>query len=103
MAARQGLQVDFILRCRLQGECVLARAGFGRVAEGLKDRTALVPVGELIGVVAAAQLAGLSGREDKNRFIPIAEIGDKAHRRAVAFRRRADAVTGTCLRFAADA
>src|SRR5579863_6457930 len=73
---------------------VFANLCFSRIAERCNDWFAFVPIGELIGIVAAADLTGLASRNEKDRVIPIGQIGDKAHRRTVAFCGRAHAVTG---------
>jgi len=58
---------------------VPARVRFGGVAERRDDGPALIPIRELIGVVAAAELARLSGRNEENGIVPIGGIGDEAH------------------------
>ena len=81
------------LLCRFQSQRVLPHPGFPRIAKRLIDRIAFVPEGKLVGIVAAAQLTGLSGGNQKDRFVPVSEIGDEAHGRTVAFRSRTHAVT----------
>src|SRR5580693_1120879 len=82
---------------------VFANLCFGRIAERRNDRFAFVPIGELIGVVAAPDLAGFAGGNEKDGVIPIGQIGDEAHRRPMAFCGGADAVAGAGLRLAGDA
>src|SRR3954468_1348862 len=81
------------LLCRFQSQSVLPHPSFPLIAKRLIDRIAFVPEGKLVGKVAAAQLTGLSGGNQKDRFVPISEIGDEAHGRTVAFRSRTHAVT----------
>ncbi len=81
----------------LEGFC------FCGVAVGRDDRLTFVPIGKLIGVVAAADLAGFAGGDEHDGGVPIREIGDEAHGGAVAFRGGADAVACAGLRFAGNA
>ncbi len=62
-------------RSRLEGERAFSSLRFGGIAERRENGFAFVPVGKLIGVVAAAGLAGLSRGEEQNGFIPIRRIG----------------------------
>src|SRR6267378_2726399 len=82
---------------------MFARAGFSSVAEGRKNRLAFVPKGKLIGIVAAPRLAGLSGGNQQNGIVPIAQVCHKAHGRAMRLRDRAYAVNSSRLRFARNA
>ena len=90
-------------RTRLESECVLPRVRFGSIAERGENRFAFVPVGELIGVMAATGLAGLSRGDEQNGFIPVPGVADETHRGAVIFRRRAHAVERSRLGFVRDA
>ena len=78
-------------------------ACLGSISEGRKNGSAFVPIRKLIGVVAAPRLAGLSRGDQQNRFVPIAEIGDEAHRRSVVLGGRAHAVSRAGLRLVGDA
>lgn len=51
---------------RLEGQCVTLPFGFGGVGERFVDGFAFEPVGELVGVVFAAGLAGLAGGDEEN-------------------------------------
>ena len=86
-----------------QFQSVFAGFCFRRIAERRDNGLRFMPVGELVGVVAAADLAGFASGNEQNGVIPVGEVGDEAHRRAVAFCCGAHAVTGTGLRFARDA
>src|SRR5258705_13468779 len=79
-------------RARLESECVLPRVRFGSIAKRGENGFAFVPVGELIGVMAATRLAGFSCGDEQNGFIPVSGVADETHRGAVIFRRRAHAV-----------
>src|SRR5260370_8835786 len=84
-------------RARLERECVFPRVRRGRIAERRENGFALVPVGKLIGVMAAARLAGLPGGDEQNGFIPVSGVADKAHRGAVGMGGGANAVDGSRL------
>src|ERR1700687_3528294 len=90
-------------RTRLESECVLPRGRFGSIAKRGENGFALVPVGKLIGVMAATGLAGLSPGDEQNGFIPVSRVADETHRGAVIFRRRAHAVDRSRLGFVRDA
>src|SRR5260370_33749268 len=75
-------------RCRLEGERVLSSFSFGGIAERRENGFAFVPVGKLIGVVAAAGLAGLSRGDEQNGFIPVGGIGHESHCRALVLQSR---------------
>ena len=47
-----------------EGQGVFARGGFGGVGEGGGDGDTLIPIAELIGIVAAAELAALAAGDD---------------------------------------
>src|SRR5205085_9254967 len=91
------------LRCRFQSETVLTHAGLRGIAEWLKDRLAFVPITKLVGIMAAAELARLSRRDQKNRFVPIPEIGHESHCRPMAFGSCTNAVAGARLWLARNA
>src|SRR5260370_8571544 len=82
---------------------MLPRIYFGEVAEGLVDRAALVPIGKLVGVVGAAGLTGLAAGDEHDGLIPICEVGDKTHGRAVMFSGGARAAGGAGLPLVAGA
>src|SRR6266849_879522 len=70
-------------RARLESECVLPRVCLGSIAERRENRCAFIPVGKLIGGMAAARLAGLSRGKEENRFSPLPRDAGKAHGGAV--------------------
>src|SRR6266436_10347238 len=82
---------------------MFSRTCLSRVAEGRKNGLAFVPIGKLIGIVAAPRLAGLSRGDQQDRMVPIARICHKAHGRPMGLRRRSDAVNGSRLRFVRNA
>src|SRR5712692_7811007 len=53
-------------KTRFESERVFPRARFGSIAERGENGFAFVPVGKLIGVVAATRLAGLSRGNEQN-------------------------------------
>ena len=69
---------------------------FGSVAEGLEDRFAIEPIRKLIGIVTAAGLSALAAGDQQDRIVPIGDIRNEAHRRAVTMicRARAEACAG---------
>src|SRR6267143_7223974 len=79
------------------------RAGFSSVAEGRKNGLAFVPIGKLIGIVAAPWLAGLSRGNQQNGIVPIARVCHKAHGRAMRLRRCTYAVNSSRLRLVRNA
>src|SRR5258708_2098103 len=70
-------------RTRLERECVFPRVRLGSIAERRENGFALVPVGKLIGVMAAARLAVLPGADEQNAFIPVSPVYNKATRAGV--------------------
>lgn len=76
---------------------------FTSIAERRENGFPFIPVGELIGVMAATRLAGLPRGDEHNGFIPVFEVADKAHRGAVSLRGRAQAVLRSRLRLVRDA
>src|SRR6266436_4652272 len=82
---------------------MFSRGCLSGIAEGRENGFAFVPIGKLIGVVAAARLAGLSRGDQQDRMVPIARVCHKAHGRAVSFCCRSDAVNGSRLRFVRNA
>ena len=82
---------------------MFARAGFGSLREGRKNGLALVPVGELIGIVDAPWLAGLSRGNHQNGIVPIARVCHEAHGRAMRLGGRTYAVNSSRLRFVRNA
>jgi len=79
-------------RARLKRERVLPRFFFGGIAEGRKNGFAFIPVRKLIGIVAAAKLAGLSRGEEEDGFVPVSGVADEAHGGTVSLGGRAHAV-----------
>src|SRR6266849_9204970 len=79
-------------RTRLESECVPPRVCLGSIAERRKNGFSFIPVGKLIGVMAAAGLAGLSRGNEQNGFIPVSRVADKAHGGAVSIGSGANAV-----------
>src|SRR5438309_6986935 len=73
-------------RSRLESERVFSSPLFSSIAERRENGFPLVPIGKLIGVMAATRLARLPGGEGHNGFIPVFGISAEAHRRAVSFR-----------------
>src|SRR5713101_3650662 len=63
-------------RARLESEGVLPHVCLGSIAERRENRFAFIPVGKLIGVMAAAGLAGLSRGNQQNGFIPVSRVAD---------------------------
>src|SRR5260370_23150997 len=53
---------------------------FDSVAERGENGLSFIPVGKLVGIVAAARLPGLSRGYQENRFIPVCGVSHKAHR-----------------------
>src|SRR5258708_21295562 len=90
-------------RTRLESERVLPRLRLGSIAERGENGFTFVPVGKLIGIMAAAGLAGLPRRNEQNGFIPVSGVTDEAHRRAERLSGRAYAVRCSRLRFIGDA
>src|ERR1700734_2395280 len=88
---------------RFQSQRVFARSGFGCIAIGSNDRLAFIPIGKLIGIVAAADLTGFACREEQYGLIPVGEIGDESHGGPMALGRGANAVARAGLRFSGDA
>src|SRR5882672_7611451 len=82
---------------------MFSRAFLSSITEGRKNGLAFVPVGKLIGIVAAPRLAGLSCGNQQYGHVPIAGVGHEAHCRAMSLRRRSDAVDGSRLRFVRNA
>src|SRR6266403_1356528 len=78
---------------------MFSRTCLSRVAEGRKNGLAFVPIGKLIGVVAAARLARLPRGDQQDRMVPIARVCHKAHGRPMGLRRRSDAINGSRVRF----
>src|SRR5260370_14744298 len=81
----EGNQLSKAMESRrgLQRQSMLPRMRFGCIAEGLVDRAALVPIGKLIGVVAAARLTGLAAGDEHDGLVPVCEVGHKTHGRTV--------------------
>ena len=75
----------------------------GGVGKGSHDGTAFVPLSELGGVVAAAELAALAARDEHKGIVPAARAGDEAHGRAMTEGGGARAECGSTLWFAGDA
>src|SRR6267143_2568225 len=90
-------------RARLESERVLPCACFGSIAERRENGFAFIPAGKLIGVMAAARLAGLSSGNQQNGFIPVSGVADKAHRGAMRLCSCTHAVHRSRLRFVRDA
>src|SRR5437867_11963405 len=82
---------------------MFSRGCLSRIAEGRENGFAFVPIGKLIGIVAAARLAGLSCGNQKYGHVPVAWVRHEAHCRAMGLRRRSDAVNGSRLRFVRNA
>jgi len=81
---------------------VFARGGFGVVGEGGGDGDTFVPIAELIGIVAAAELAALAARNEHEGVVPIAGISDEAHSGAVMRSGGARTEAGAALRLTGD-
>src|SRR2546422_152761 len=77
--------------------------GFGSIAERGENGFAFIPGGELIGIVAAARLARLPRRDEKNGLVPVSRISHKTHRWAVSLHRRSDAIERAGLGLASNA
>ena len=77
---------------------MLAGFRFCGIGKGGEDGFAFVPIRELVGVVAAADLAGLASRDELDGGVPVGKIGDESHGRAVMRGCRARAVAGAGLR-----
>src|SRR5260370_13657114 len=90
-------------RTGIERECVFPRVRLGSIAERREDGFAFIPVGKLIGVMAAAWLSGLSRGDEQNGFIPVSRVADKAHRGAVGMGGGANAVDGSRLGLVRDA
>src|SRR5713226_3230671 len=90
-------------RARLESERVLPRVCLGSIAERRENRFAFIPIGKLIGVMAAARLAGLSRGNQQNGFIPVSRVADKAHGGAVSIGSGANAVASARLGFVRNA
>src|ERR1700687_6103185 len=75
----------------------------GSVTERPKDRLALVPKRKLIRVMAAARLAGLTGSNQQNGFIPVSGVCHETHSGAVSLSGRANAVLRSGLRLIGNA
>src|SRR6267154_189279 len=88
---------------RLQGQSMFAGSDFRRIAEGLIDWAALIPIRKLVGVVGASRLARLAAGDQHDGFVPVSEISDETHGRAVMFGGGARAVGGAGLRFVGNA
>src|SRR6266446_6569007 len=74
------------------------------IAKRRENRFAFVPVRELIGVMTAARLAGLSCRNEQDGLVPVGRISDESHCRAVVLQGSShNAVFSSRLRFARDA
>src|SRR5712691_8504368 len=86
-----------------ESERVFARVRFGGIAERRENRSALAPVGKLIGVVAAAGLAGLARGDEQNGFIPVSGVCHKAHRWTVSFCGSTHAIKRSRLGLVGDA
>src|ERR1700674_1429835 len=82
---------------------MFSRTCLSSIAERRKNGLAFVPVGKLIGIVAASRLAGLSCGNQQYGHVPIAWVRHEAHCRAMSLRRRAYAVNGSRLRFVRNA
>src|SRR5271169_5116195 len=79
------------------------RAGIGSIAERREDGFALVPVGKLIGIVAAAGLAGFSRGNEQDGLIPITGVCHEAQRGTMSLSGRAHAVERSRLRLVGTA
>src|SRR5437660_11351467 len=90
-------------RSRLESERVFSSPLFSSIAERRENGFPLVPIGKLVGVMAATRLTRLPRSDEHNRFIPIFWVADKAHRRAVGLRGGAYAVDSARLRLVRDA
>src|SRR5260370_2742520 len=90
-------------RTRFERERVLSLFRLGSVAERPKDRLAFVPKRKLIGIMTAARLAGLTGSNQQNGFIPVSGVCHEAHSWAVSLSGRAYAVLRSRLRLISDA
>src|ERR1700738_3415974 len=93
MESRRGLQRQSML----PGIC------FRYIAEALINRSALVPIRKLIGVVPAARLTGLAAGNEHDGLVPVCQIGHKAHGRTVVFGCGTRAVCRAGLRLVRDA
>src|SRR6202022_3548370 len=78
--ARETLETTPDLPRRLQREGMLPSLGDGCIAKGLIDRSSVIPIGKLIHIVAAANLARLASRKEHDRAIPICYVRYEAHR-----------------------
>ena len=58
-------------RPRFEGKGMFSSVRFGSVAERGENGLSFIPVGKLVGIVAATRLPGLSRGYQENRFIPI--------------------------------
>src|SRR5437660_10579643 len=88
---------------RLESERMLSSLCLSGIGERGENGFAFVPVGKLVGVMAAPRLAGLPRGDEHNGFIPVFGVADKAHRRAVSLHGRAHAVLRSRLRLVRDA
>src|ERR1700745_1494099 len=87
----------------MQSQGVFAVLGRGAIGEGRVDGLAFVPIGELVGIVAAAGLTVLAGGDEEDRFVPIRGVGNETHGGSMVFCSGANAVTGARLRLVGDA
>ena len=85
------------LELGFEGEGVLAGGRLGGIGERGNDGDAFVPIAELVGVVAAAELAALAARNEHEGIVPVTGIGDETHSRAVMTRGGARAEGGAAL------
>src|ERR1700719_1872240 len=90
-------------RIRFEREGMFSLFRLGSVTERPKDRLAFVPKRKLIGVMAAARLAGLTGSNQQNGFIPVFGVCHETHSGAVSLSGRAYAVLRSGLRLIGDA
>src|SRR5438045_3032048 len=82
---------------------MLADSDFRRVAEGLIDWAALIPMGKLVCVVGAAGLTGLAAGDQHDGFVPVSQISDEAHGGTVMLGSGTRAVGGAGLRLVGNA
>src|ERR1700736_5786620 len=87
----------------LQRQSMLPRIRFRYIAEPLINRSSLVPIWKLIGVVPAPGLTGLAAGNEHDGLVPVCQVGLKAHGWTVMFRCGTRAVCRAGLRPVRDA
>src|SRR5438876_2975422 len=91
------------LSSRLQGQRVFANRGFRRIAEWRNHGLSVIPIAELIRVMAASRLPALSASNHHERIVPVTNACHHSHRGPVMPRRRPRAEAGPALWLSSDA